>query len=162
MKSYKVCPDRWRPWLVLLSWCLLSCQSQFEQIPLQVGFAVGDITPNRTQIASGKIYLGAYGAPYSRSATGVHDPIYARAMAVDCGPRQLLLVACDLPGIGHNSIAEIKRRVTDATQVDPDYIGPLSNSLQVRTLEGAVGEASVLVQVKRFAFTAYLPLVLRE
>lgn len=53
-----------------------------------VGFSVTDITPNAKELASHKVFLGGYGELGDRGgnvgfARGVHDPVWARAAAID-------------------------------------------------------------------------------
>ncbi len=51
-----------------------------------------DITPDLTKI---RIQLGGYGARLNMPPTGVHDPIYARALALEAGDQQAVIVALD-------------------------------------------------------------------
>ena len=48
----------------------------------------------------------------NRIAEGVHDPIWARALALrDAGGETLVLVAADLPGLGRKHTGPVRRRV---------------------------------------------------
>ncbi|MCX7689015.1 MAG: neutral/alkaline non-lysosomal ceramidase N-terminal domain-containing protein [Fimbriimonadales bacterium] len=51
-----------------------------------------DITPDIQKI---RIQLGGYGARLNMPPTGVHDPIYARALALQAGDQLVVLVALD-------------------------------------------------------------------
>jgi neutral ceramidase len=55
---------------------------------LRVGVAAVDITPP----------VGAPLAGYytNREATGIHDPLHAKAMVIDVGGTKVAIVACDL------------------------------------------------------------------
>lgn len=58
--------------------------------PLRAGVAKVDITPD------GPVSLDGYLEPEGRVSEGVHDRIYARAIALAHGGRRLVLVSCDL------------------------------------------------------------------
>lgn len=51
-----------------------------------------DITPDLNKI---RIQLGGYGARLNMPPTGVHDPIYARVLALRAGDQEAVLVALD-------------------------------------------------------------------
>ena len=57
---------------------------------LRVGVARIDITPDRP------LALEGYLDPEQRISAGVHDRLYARAIALSSGPRRLVLVSADL------------------------------------------------------------------
>jgi neutral ceramidase len=59
---------------------------------LRAGAAKVDITPDITKI---RIQLGGYNARLNMPPTGVHDPIYARALALEVGEQSAVLVALD-------------------------------------------------------------------
>jgi len=60
---------------------------------LSIGIAKEDMTP-----AVGTPLAG-YGAYYGRPSRGVHDPLYARALALTRGDTTFVFVSCDLIGI---------------------------------------------------------------
>ncbi len=59
---------------------------------LLAGASRVDITPDIQKI---RIQLGGYGARLNMPPTGVHDPLYARALALQTGEQQVVLVALD-------------------------------------------------------------------
>ncbi|MCS6919730.1 MAG: hypothetical protein NZM28_08165, partial [Fimbriimonadales bacterium] len=59
---------------------------------LRAGTAKVDITPDIRKI---RIQLGGYGARLNMPPRGVHDPIYARALALEVGSQQAVIVALD-------------------------------------------------------------------
>jgi hypothetical protein len=59
---------------------------------LRAGVAKVDITPDITKI---RIQLGGYGARLNMPPRGVHDPIYARALALETNNQQVVIVAMD-------------------------------------------------------------------
>lgn len=58
----------------------------------RAGAAKVDITPDIGKI---RVQLGGYGARLNMPPTGVHDPIYARALALQWGRQQVVMVALD-------------------------------------------------------------------
>jgi hypothetical protein len=67
---------------------------------LQVGAASGEINP-----AAG-VMLAGYG--YNRRCTGVHDPLYAKAVVFDDGVTPVALVVIDSFGLQYPTIQEIR------------------------------------------------------
>jgi neutral ceramidase len=59
---------------------------------LRAGAAKVDITPDLAKI---RIQLGGYNARLNMPPTGVHDPIYARALALEVGEQSAVIVALD-------------------------------------------------------------------
>ncbi len=82
---------------------------------LRAGTAKIDITPDIHKI---RVQLGGYGARLNMPPTGVHDPIYARALALQLGEHQAVIVALDLllvPG-------SLTRAVLKATRLQPHQL----------------------------------------
>ncbi len=99
-----------------------------DSSPLKAGFGVVDITP---QIEAGKPTWLA-GKELNRAATGVHDPLYARALVLDDGQRKLALVLVDSIGLPRPSIVRAREGLKDFHHVlvasthsheSPDVIG---------------------------------------
>jgi hypothetical protein len=79
---------------------------------LRAGAAKVDITPDITKI---RIQLGGYNARLNMPPTGVHDPIYARALALEVGEQTAVIVALD-----HLLIPwSLTRNVLQATGLQP-------------------------------------------
>ncbi len=66
-----------------------------------------DITPD---LESETIFLAGYGAS-GRRATGIHDPLYVRAMVVSDGEKTVALVAVDSIGIFRQDVLDIRTRL---------------------------------------------------
>jgi len=82
---------------------------------LQAGAAKVDITPDIRQI---RVQLGGYGARLNMPPVGVHDPIYARALALQQGKQQVVVVALD-----HLLVpSSLTRAVLKATQLAPHQL----------------------------------------
>ncbi len=95
---------------------------------LQVGFAEEDITP---AIARDRpVYMAGFGP--NRKATGVHDPLLARAVVLRQGDTRVALVGLDLIGFFHPNVMKVRGRLKGFTHVliacthnheGPDTIG---------------------------------------
>ncbi len=97
--------------------------------PLRVAFGEADITP---EVAPGKRPVWIAGFGHGRQATGVHDPLMARAVVLDDGQRKLALVSVDLIGLQYPNVLRIRERLKDISYVlvssthnheGPDVIG---------------------------------------
>ena len=62
-------------------------------------------------------------AARTKPTTGMHDPIMARAMLLDDGATQLVIVVCDLIGFTSAVVADLRRRIEQACGI------PASNAL---------------------------------
>jgi hypothetical protein len=95
----------------------------------KVGAAKVDITPNSEEIASRKIWLGGYGfcGNTDRTATGVLDAIYARAIVLMNGNTKIAFVVTDTPGQSNRRIKEIQNKINKETGI------PVSNILIAST-----------------------------
>ncbi len=78
----------------------------------RAGAAKRDITPN---IEPGKVvYVAGFGN--NRTATGIHDPIWARAFAISDGQRTIALVVADVIGLFYEpDIVRIRQLVAART-----------------------------------------------
>jgi hypothetical protein len=96
---------------------------------LRVGFAEKDITP---EVGADKpaVWLAGYG--FGRKATGVHDPLMARAVVLSDGRSKIALVSVDLVGLQYDAVREIRSRLEGFRHVTvasthnhegPDVIG---------------------------------------
>jgi hypothetical protein len=73
--------------------------------PVLAGAAVVDITP-----AGSPVYLAGFGP--NRTATGIHDRLYARALVLRQGDTQVGLLVFDLIGLGYGRVQEIRQAMT--------------------------------------------------
>ena len=64
---------------------------------LMAGAARADITPDVKAMAP--VVQGGYGARMAKPAVGVHDPVYARALAISDGSQKVCIVGMDLTGV---------------------------------------------------------------
>lgn len=76
--------------LVIVALMLLTTRATAE---LQCGAAKRDITPD---VKARAIPLGGYGDRMGKPATGVHDPIFARAIVLSDGKKKVAIVGTDL------------------------------------------------------------------
>jgi len=64
-----------------------------EGPPMKIGVAHVSMVPE------GKVPLAGYGERYGKFATGVNDPVYARAIVIESGDTRMAMVSCDLCGL---------------------------------------------------------------
>ncbi len=88
---------------------------------LRAGAAKSDITPD---VKASSIPLGGYAARKGALATGVHDPVYARALVLSGGGSKVGLVSLDLCFMPANIKAEVIKRVQAAgvAGLDSDHV----------------------------------------
>jgi hypothetical protein len=79
-----------------------------EPAGLSAGFAEADITP---RLDGKTVYLAGFGQ--NRKATGVHDPLLARAVVLKEGERKIALVAVDLVGFFYANVRSLRRQLAD-------------------------------------------------
>jgi hypothetical protein len=82
------------------------------EVPLQAGFGEADITPN---VGDKPVYMAGFGQ--NRKATGVHDPLKARAVVLQHGDRKLAFVAIDVVGFFHPSVVSVRKQLPGFTYV---------------------------------------------
>ncbi len=121
-----------RSCLVLLTFAAaidVVAQARFASAaPLEVAFGHVDITPKLER--SRPVYIAGYGP--NRRATGVHDPLYARAVVMKIGGEKVALVSVDLIGLQYPAVKQIREGLKDYKYVvvssthsheGPDVIG---------------------------------------
>lgn len=121
---------------------------------LRVGFAERDITPDVTK----PVYIAGYGQ--DRVATGVHDPLHARAVVLDDGERKIALVCVDLVGLQYPEVLRIREELKDFHYVmvssthnheGPDVIGiwgpsPIKSGVDAKYLDQVVASCAEAVR----------------
>jgi hypothetical protein len=120
-------PERRNPVTpVLLLLALSQTVAAAVPSPLQLGFAKRVITP---AIGAKPVYLAGF--DNDRKATGVHDDLWARAVAVGDGRQKVAIVSVDLIGFFHADVLKarelLQRRVPGAVLVvasTHDHEGP--------------------------------------
>jgi len=73
---------------------------------LRAGAAKATITPD---VKAGKVYLAGFGN--NRVATGVHDDLYARCLALAVGNQTLVMCEADLIGLFYDDVVAIRAKV---------------------------------------------------
>ncbi|EDM76071.1 hypothetical protein PPSIR1_41354 [Plesiocystis pacifica SIR-1] len=92
-----------------------------EPSHFQVGVDIRNLDP--TQAEQAGLFLGGYGAPFTRGVTtGVHDSIYARTMAVGLGDDGVILSVVDAVGMGNQWTREIRQQAAAATGLSEEQI----------------------------------------
>jgi hypothetical protein len=133
---------RWRPTCVLIVTSLVFVAERPSAAELRVGFAAVDITPSIT--AERPVWIGGYGM--NRRATGVHDPLFARAVILADGQSQIALVSADLVGLQIQNVERVRARLHGFTYVlvssthnheGPDVIGLWGPKLGVTGVDPA-------------------------
>jgi hypothetical protein len=95
----------------MLPKCAVPAKEQAERREpgsFAVGFAAADITPN---LEGKPVYLAGFGQ--NRKATGIHDPLFARAVVFMEGDRKIALVSVDLVGFFYEYVLRIRKHLTD-------------------------------------------------
>src|SRR4051794_17806326 len=72
---------------------------------LRVGFGEVDVTPD----VSKSVWLAGFGK--GRKATGVHDPIMARAVVLATGKHKIALVSVDVVGLFHETVERVREEL---------------------------------------------------
>jgi hypothetical protein len=94
---------------------------------LRAGAAKEVITPD---VHAGKVYMAGFG--FNRVATGVHDDLYARCLALNAGGQTVAICGVDLIGLFYPDVlkvrAEVKARAPEITHLiigsSHDHEGP--------------------------------------
>jgi hypothetical protein len=100
--------------LLLLLAGLATAPAREEKPPaLEVGFGEADITPKVG--AEKPVYLAGFGK--GRKATGVHDPLLARAVVLRAGKEKVTLVAIDVVGFFLDNVERVRAKLPGFTYV---------------------------------------------
>jgi hypothetical protein len=86
----------------LASWTTLGLCAE-----MKVGFGKADIKPDVH--GDRPVWIAGYG--HNRRATGVHDPLYARAVVLDDGATKVALVSVDLIGFMYPNTKAVRRQL---------------------------------------------------
>lgn len=100
--------------LLFLVGCKLTGSEDSQSQGLKIGAAEIDITPP----------VGHRMAGYfdERLATGVHDPLKAKAIVMKQGDEQIALVFCDLVGVSLNVTTNARSQASDKTGIPASHI----------------------------------------
>lgn len=101
---------------------------------MKIGYHKVDITPKSN------VELCGYGFYLSRKSTGIHDPLYARAIYLrDFSDKEILLISCDLIGINREIVVSTRARIEKETKIIP-------NKIMVSTTHTHSGPASLYLE----------------
>lgn len=124
--------------------------------PLEVGFGAEDITP---KIEDGRpVYIAGYGQ--DRKATGIHDPLFARAVVLRSQDRKIALVSVDLVGLQYPAVERIRQKLdgfefvlvsSTHTHEGPDVVGiwgpsPLKSGIDLEYLASVEDRVAAAVR----------------
>jgi hypothetical protein len=107
--------------------------------PLRAGFGQRDITPDVSD-PSKPVWLAGFSQ--GRSATNVHDPLMAVAIALDDGHHRLAVVSIDSIGIFHDDVVRLRKSLPAELRLDHVTLCSTHN----HSANTARTEASNLVQ----------------
>ncbi len=118
---------------------------------LRAGAAKTSITPD---VHAANVFMAGFGS--NRVATGIHDNLYARCLAIEAGGKTLVVCAADLIGLFQPDVLKVRSKVEaqlpNVTQVivasthdheGPDTLGlwgpaPLKTGVDVKYLNSVV------------------------
>lgn len=83
---------------------------------MDLGFAKRDITPRVG------VELCGFGPFLTRHSTDVHEPLWARAMAVRIGDRRAVLIACDLIGVARTTTERVRQLLGETHGLPPEAV----------------------------------------
>lgn len=83
-----------------------------EEVAMRAGYARIDITP------TWPLELCGYGYYLGRVSNGVHDPLYARVLAMESDGQRALILNCDLVGLSEPMVSEIRGELSGLIGVD--------------------------------------------
>lgn len=86
--------------------CILFSVAPARAASLRAGAAKAVITPD---IHASRVYIAGFGQ--NRLATGVHDDLYARCLALGTGDQTLVICAADLIGLFYDDVLKIREVV---------------------------------------------------
>ena len=125
--------------------------------------AAPDDGPEQYDVARGCfrwIHLGGF-SPYvpfrddSRLAAGIHDPIWARALALrDAAGDTIVIVAADLPGLGRKYTGPVRRRIARAHGIPAEHV--VLHSTHTHSAPDASGYWSTLMRGHNARYTGQL------
>lgn len=77
-----------------------------EGAGLRAGAAKATLTPD---VHASKVYLAGFGE--NRLATGVHDDLYVRCLAIEAGEAQVAMCSVDLIGLFYDDVLKVREKV---------------------------------------------------
>jgi neutral ceramidase len=122
--------------------CLLIAVLPVLAAELRIGLGSSVITPPLDEPLAGYYY--------PRSADGVHDDLHARALVLESGGKQIVLVACETIGVTKEVVSEARRLIHEKHGIAPDRIlisathchtGPQITPQYARFLSGRIADS---------------------
>ena len=109
-----------RPLLQLAIFLIVGapCASLVHAAALEAGAAQSVLTPHLS--ADHPVYLAGFG--HNRIATGIHDDLSARCLALQAGGHPLVLCSVDLIGLFYDDVLTIRRQLAQLTPTAPFLI----------------------------------------
>ncbi len=134
----------------------VATSAEVPAAPLEVAFGHVDITPKLERRRP--VYIAGYGM--NRRATGVHDPLYARAVVMNIGGEKVAFVSVDLIGLQYPAVKQIREGLGDYKYVmvssthsheGPDVIGiwgssPLRSGVDFRYVDDVAKKVIAIVK----------------
>ena len=93
--------------LVVTVFCILTLSITSYGAKLSASVSSIDLTPPLEM----KYTLGGYGERMNKPAEGIHDPIWAKAIALQKGDKKYLIITLDLLGIPSNIKSDLIKRI---------------------------------------------------
>src|SRR5439155_1513152 len=86
--------------------CVLCDSAVGLSADLRVGFGEVDITP---EIGKRPVYIAGFG--HNRKATGVADPLMARAVVLSDGKKKIAIASVDVVGFFHANVESVRKQL---------------------------------------------------
>jgi hypothetical protein len=150
-----------RCWVVALLLALFAGSPRLA-FGIEAGFGKADITPDIN--GNQPVWIAGYG--HNRRATGVHDPLYARAIVLRDGDTKVAFVSVDLVGFMYPNTRNVRRALDDFTYVlvasthnheGPDTIGLWGPTLRESGIDPEYlkkAESGIVAAVRQAAASA--------
>jgi hypothetical protein len=99
--------------IIVLAFASAPASADKPAAPLRVGFGEVEITP---KVGADKpVFVAGFGN--NRKATGVHDPLMARAVVLQSGTQKVGIVSLDLVGFFHPNVERVRKGLTGFSYV---------------------------------------------
>src|SRR5215469_5055072 len=96
----------WRILIRIVGIAILFWMPRLTWAQLRAGVAKSVVTPD---VHGRKVYIAGFG--HNRVATGVHDDLYVRCMALSAAGRNLVLCSVDVIGLFYDDVLRIREEV---------------------------------------------------
>jgi hypothetical protein len=96
-----------QPSLAMLLFCLMIPAAGSSRQDLRAGTAKAVITPD---VHAAKVYMAGFGN--NRVATGVHDDLYVRCLALAAGNNTVAMCSADLIGLFYDDVLKVREKLS--------------------------------------------------